>query len=273
MSRSSRKPSSRSHPFRITGLIVFLLLVAAVTSAGCIRLIQQSSGTGDPADTDVLQKSGLPQAAVTQPGPGVQAAPVQDPALSDKGIMVASVSEAAPILIPELYPSLHATRLNQTGNPPSRVPAPFFKKTYPMRGNATGLIVMAPQGPLVIMFDVRPVADCIEDPKSCRGDTIKPVNRPYFTLTVRDHETNGIVAEDGYGREFSSEKSNRTLKVYRDGRFHLTLTGNFLDVTLAVAAGGAQNRTAASVPASVTPGTNQTSPDMLEHLRQIGAVL
>ncbi|GAB6285800.1 MAG: hypothetical protein STSR0009_20010 [Methanoregula sp.] len=177
------------------------------------------------------------------------------------------VTEALPELTPDPYPLQHATRITTTAEPDRYVRTAEFRKTYILRGNSTGLIVNATvlKGPLWISFDVRPLYDCLDNPESCRGNVKKTVSRPYFTLTVRDNRTRTIVAEDGYGREYSSQKDNRIIRIYREGWYHLTLTGNSVDVTLAIATGAAP-------PTGPAP-TKTLSPEYLRYLRQSGGTV
>jgi hypothetical protein len=143
-----------------------------------------------------------------------------------------------------------------------------FTRTYVLRGNATGLVINATtmKGPLWIHFDVKPLYDCLEKPESCRGEPGQSISRPYFTLTVRDNQTREIVAEDGYGGVFSSQKENRTIKIYKEGQYHLTLTGNSINVTLSVATGAAPsiNDTQSAGPAA----TAALSQEYQRYLRQ-----
>jgi hypothetical protein len=99
------------------------------------------------------------------------------------------------------------------------------------------------------------------------------VNRPYFTITVRDNQTREIVAEDGYAREYSSQKNNRTIKIFGEGQYHLTLTGNFLDVILSIITGSSpsapdtQSLSASPAPAHALP------PEYLRYLRESGGAV
>jgi len=176
------------------------------------------------------------------------------PSTSPVSSSPAVVTDALPELTPDPYPVQHATRINTTAEPCRHVRIADFKKTYVLRGNATGLVINATvlKGPLWISFDVEPLYDCLENPESCRGDLAKSVSRPYFTLTVRNNQTREIVAEDGYGREYSMQKTNRTTKIYGEGWYHLTLTGNSVDVILSVSTG--------TVPAISTVQATGTSP-------------
>jgi hypothetical protein len=121
---------------------------------------------------------------------------------------------------------------------------------------------------LWISFDVKPLFDCLDDPESCRGSGTKTINPPYFVLTIRDNQTRVIVAENGYGREYSSQKENRTINIYDEGRYHLTLTGNSVDVTLSVATGTAPLMT--DLQSTGLAPTKTMSPEYLRYLKQTG---
>ena len=140
---------------------------------------------------------------------------------------------------PDPYPVQHGTRINQTAPGPAFYP-PAFTRTYTLRGNAVGLEVDVAEGPLLIYFDIDPMYDCLNDPESCRGTVLVPVNRPYCTITITDNQTHQIVAEDGYAQEYSSQKTNRTIEIFAGGQYRITVTGNSLDITLSVADGSAQ---------------------------------
>ena len=121
-----------------------------------------------------------------------------------------------------------------------------FRQSYALRGNSTGLTVNATalESPLTICFKVKPLYDCIKNPDSCRGKTdtgkstnLQSISLPYFTLTIRNDQTRELITEDGYGGIYSSQITNRTISIYNEGRYHLTLSGNSVDVTLSVGTG------------------------------------
>jgi polyisoprenoid-binding protein YceI len=176
------------------------------------------------------------------------------------------VAESPPILPVDPYPVPVYVRANATPVPAPLVPE--FTRKYSLRGNATGLTVNVTKGPLLVSFDITPLYDCLDKPESCRGSMAKSINRPYFTLTVRNLTTQEIVAEDGYAREYSSEKTNRTVKIFGEGHYHLTLTGNYLDVTLSVTTGDSPR---APVKTAAVGGSRQTPtvpPELLRAIRE-----
>lgn len=254
--------------------LIFLVLISA-GSCGCIKIMQQSVASNDIQNTDVLHTS---PARTIAPVPSINAAQKSlpsNPTLPVTATTPGLVTDAAPVLPPDPYPMLHGMQINETSQTTRHLRYAEFTRTYVLRGNATGLVVNATvlEGPLRIWFDVKPLYDCLEDPESCRGDLAKPVNRPYFTLTVRDNQTRFIVAEDGFGREFSSQKDNRVVKLYGEGQYHLTLTGNSVDVTLSVATGAAPPVSDIQSPPVSPALTKAMSPEYLRYLRESGGVV
>jgi hypothetical protein len=248
-------------------LIAGLIVVLAVMASGCIKLVQQSTGSAGNPVPDVQSQN--PVVTPVPADPAALVLPTGSPVPATMVQPVAShiVADAAPILPPDIYPVQHAVQINESPWSNRHVRSADFSRTYVLRGNATGLVVNATalEGPLWIGFDIEPLYDCLEQPESCRGEAARTISRPYFRLTVRDNETGEIVAEDGYGQEFSSQKTNRTIKIYEEGRYHLTLTGNSVDVSLAVATG-----TAPIVSATQATPANTYSPEYLRYLEEVG---
>jgi hypothetical protein len=264
----------RRKPWCIT-LVLALLIVLLVSSAGCINMIKKFTEGGNavtptdaPPDTE---NSSTSAPAIQQPVPQLT------PMKSDV------VVEVTPYTTPDPYPIIHGVRINATPQYAFLYRQPEFTKTYTLSGNAVGLLVNVVQGPLFIKYTVTPKYDCLKDPESCRGTVLVPVNNPYMTITIRDNQTREIVAEDGYGREFSSDTGNyhftttvesaesteagtyesepgpRYIPVYREGQFQITIQGSYLDVTVSVITGAspdlltAQEKSASTTP---TPDSN-----------------
>lgn len=244
--------------------MIVMILIASVLSGGCVNKILRNSADNATADSLMSGNSTTMNATPDPAGPASgsrQEKPVAilTPAKSD------IVTEVTPFLTPDPYPILHGTRINETPLL-NRLDRPAeFEKTYAMGGNATGLLVNVVEGPLYIVYEVSPRYDCLKNPDSCRGTTTAPVNRPYLTITVRDNATQEIVAEDGYGRVYSSDighyeititDSNadgssttttgtpgpRYIAIYKEGVYQITMEGNFLDVTIRILTGASPSR-------------------------------
>jgi len=184
-------------------IVLAVLIGISLISAGCIKNAQQLVDRGGTAEATVPEVSGtgIPD-EVTPPTPTTVPVPVLTPAKSN------IVTEVSPVLTPNPYAIQHAARVNQTPRYNFLYRQPEFTKTYSLTGNAYGLLVNVVQGPLYIKYTVNPKYDCLSNPDSCRGTVLVPVNRPYLTITVRDNQTGQIVAQDGYGREYSSDTGN-----------------------------------------------------------------
>lgn len=273
-------------PSHFPALGILALLILVVISTGCIKMLPI---TTDPVPTPDI----IPAASgneVTGIIPETQPVSVQAVATVAEltPLKSAAVEEVAPILTPDPYPIIHGSQLNQTLKEDPVYSGPYeFEKTYVFRGNATGLRVNVAEGPLYLIYIVKPQNDCLLSPETCRGDKAKSVNRPYLTITVRDNQTHDVIAEDGYGREYSSDTGNyefileskntmdgllssggaietntvspgpRVLKVFREGIFDITFEGNFLDVDLKVKTGA----TASGASVSPTPEPGSEIPE------------
>ena len=212
-----------------TGIILFLLVLICILTGtcGCVRLMQQSgdSGKNVSVQPEVTMIPGTSAATVTaRPG---------STTTTGSGLQVYS---AVPDVTPDPYPVQHGTRVNSTVLT-SRYVTSTFTRTYTLGGAPVGLGVNVTKGPFLIYFTINPKYDCLNDPDSCRGTMLVPVNRPYCTITVTDNQTRRVVAQDGYAREFSSNKTDRSITIYGAGQYLITIEGNYLDITLSLASG------------------------------------
>jgi hypothetical protein len=239
---------------------IVILLIAAIVSGGCINKFTQ---TAEPEQTPGIA---LPDTSMAENAPALPArtSPVsQIPVVEMTPVKSEAVKEVAPILTPDPYPVLHANQINST-LPYNRLDRSIeFEKKYHLTGGAEGLLVNVAEGPLYIVYVVSPQNDCLND--ACRGDLTKPVQRPYLRITVRDNQTHEIVAEDGYGYEYSSDTGKqkitedithadgsvttytgptipRYIPVYKEGTFHITIEGAFLDAEVKILTGAMPSR-------------------------------
>lgn len=247
-------------------LLVFMVFLV-VTTSGCIKLLQQSAGGEKGTGADVSHLNVSDNGTRTASPTRAKSIPPTQPVPVITATPSSLVMDAAPILTPDPYPLLHATRINQTNESNELSPPAEFTRTYTLRGEAVGLLVNVTQAPLLISFDVNPMYDCLDNPDSCRGDLRNPMVQPYFTLTIRDNQTLEIVAEDGYGRVYSSQKTDREIKIFSTGQYHLTFTGNYLDVTLSITTGAAHDRNTTS-SASITSVHPMTSQERMIAIRR-----
>jgi hypothetical protein len=262
-------PMRQNTPKRIFPVLVtavLILIIVTTCTSGCIRMFQQGTDTASSGDATSLNTAEMNSTSVA---PRNTSAPPAPPVAAMTPAKSSVVTEVAPIRTVDPYPIIHGTRINETAPENPLYRTPDFEKRYHLAGNATGLLVNAPDGPLYIVFEVIPLNDCLINPTNCRGDLLTPINRPYMTITVRDNQTGEIVAQDGFGQIYSSdtgrykfsytsqnkdsllssgysqesetstssEPGPRYIPIYKEGTFHITIEGNFLDVNVWILTG------------------------------------
>jgi hypothetical protein len=231
--RLQREENMRGTIPQLYSILICLFLIVTASSCGCIKVVERSV-TSQTAAGDATPIATIDRTAPDMTGEGGRPPVVTATPLPTAPPVVVA---ADPILIDDPYKTLHATRIPETDDNRSVIRTPVYEKSYILRGEAYGLVVNATKGPLIVTYDVTPVYDCLEKPDTCRGTIQTPVNRPYCTITVRDNESHAILAQDGYAREYSSQKSGRRIMIFRDGQFHITVEGNYLTVRISIVTG------------------------------------
>nr|WP_320160194.1 hypothetical protein [uncultured Methanoregula sp.] len=229
-----------------TGIIVLLLIF--VFSAGCIKYLPTSNG-GDKGTTIV--SSELPRNNVLSP-PGnasFNQSPVVTPAavvtIHSPGFHVNEV-DPMPYVTQDPYKIPYRDLGNWSAGETARGQrTPQFSKKIILRSNSTAFQVNVTKGPLVI--------DLTCTPKFSTPDqtAINGQNSFVFSnaeVTVIDEISKAALAKDGYGGVYSSDL-HKKITIYREGSFIVTLTGNFIDIDMAIITGSAPEQ----VPA--TPGS------------------
>jgi hypothetical protein len=271
-------PGKKDRTRSIMIVLVFLLCLSVI-STGCIKNFPHLTGESSPTANTGSDAVGTETPTAVPSTPTPVPVPEITPAKSE------IVSEVTPFTTPDPYPIIHGTRINSTPQYAFQYRLPEFTKTYTLTGNAYGLLVNVVQGPLFIRYTIEPKYDCLKDPDTCRGTVLVPVNRPYMTITVRDNQTQQIVAQDGYGREYSSDIGHyhfygtvtsddssetqpydsypgpRYIPVYKEGQFQITIEGNYLDTTVAVITGTSPNPLDAMEKNTAKPATTTRDDD------------
>ena len=270
--------TSRQGSITVLCAVVLILLAVMTVSGGCVKMLQKSTEPDQSNDVSPMSSTGTEVTAappVATPGSGQQI-----PVVKMTPVKSEVVTEVAPVLTPDPYPILHGIRINDTPQYNRLDHGVEFEKTYHLSGYATGLLVNVVEGPLYIVYEVTPKNDCMASAGSCRGTLMTTVNRPYMTITVRDNQTHEIVAEDGYGREYSWDTGNyefsitseddagstttstttpgpRYIAIYREGVYHITIEGIFLDATVKILTGALPSKldikTSSPVPEETPP--------------------
>ena len=173
----------RTVTLRCIPITLVILTMCLVSSAGCIKVVQNAIGgemTAGNTSSPAVSYPGLPK-STSDSHPAAAPTPEQSTV----------ITEVSPVLTPNPYVIQHGVRINATPQYSFLYRQPEFTKTYTLsgNGNAVGLQVNVVKGPLFIKFTVDPKYDCLQDPKSCRGTVNVPVNRPWMTITVRNNQT------------------------------------------------------------------------------------
>jgi hypothetical protein len=99
---------------------------------------------------------------------------------------------------------------------------PIFQTSFSPGYSSEGIRVDVKKGPLLVNYQVSPRN---YDPRIS-----------FFVITIRDLESNRIVAQDGYGEPFTSTPEKQII-IYGEGPYHVNLYGNQVDVNVGIYTG------------------------------------
>lgn len=214
--------------------IVFLLIVF-VSVTGCIKYLPiGTAGTNDthavsqdPATTNTASPSGNVPSVNSTAVPSFIATTPPD------NLDVADV-DPYPYITPDPYRLPYRDHGNWTTGEVNRVPKiPQFTKEIILRSNSTAFRVNVTKGPLVVNLTFSPQ---FIDPDHTSLDGTNSFVSSNAEVTVYDAITHITVGKEGYNGIYSSD-ADKKITIYRDGSFIITLTGNFIDVKLAISTG------------------------------------
>jgi hypothetical protein len=170
---------------------------------GCIEIGDEEQGVQVPGTPSPASPAGdlyLPSPVTTQV-PASTETPVGSAIPADPVPAVSGIIPSDRAYVPETSPLLR----------PNEMPtATFFSASYSQVYTNEGLMVSVERAPFVIEFWTRPYT-----------------NNPHFSfvgITVRDPQTGEVIAEDGFGRKYSSEPYKRMI-ILGSGQFHVTIHG------------------------------------------------
>jgi len=193
------------------------------------------TSTLSPSGNDSLSKSPAisPPVVVTTP-PGYIEVDEVDP---------------EPYVTPDPYKLPYRDHGNWTTGEPDRIPRiPQFTKSYFLRSNSTAVRVNVTKGPLVIDLTFRPqwtdpdhtgIGSTVDEEGNVTpGTSVNSFVYSTAVVTVYSEGSRAIVEQDGYGKEFSVD-TEKKITLYHEGSYVITLTGNFIDVNMAIITGSA----------------------------------
>ncbi|NMB78858.1 MAG: hypothetical protein GYA23_07155 [Methanomicrobiales archaeon] len=237
----------------ITGLVLLLLLLS-LASAGCVRSAQKMLDGDEPAA--IYSSTG----DLSDPKTSFAGAPVSPSQLSPAGTnphtadsgLAAEVVSAYPYVTPDPYRLPYRDHGNWSTTEPVRVPkTPQFTRSFKLRSNSTAVKINVTQAPLIIGLAFTPQWT---DPDHTATDGVNSFVYSKAVVSVYHDGSGAAIARDGFGNGYSSDLE-KTIRIYREGTYVITLTGDFIDVTMSVTTG-----TAAS-PSGASSGEAPGNPD------------
>jgi hypothetical protein len=217
-------------------LIIGVVAVFALNSGGVLDLpIGSFGGSVDDNSEDPVSVASSGNAATqvnSKPNSGLNAGissgttgqqSSQSGTAADTRTANSTVAAATPILPEDPYASdLHAQ--DQPEEEPEQELIEIFSDSFFLEyDHAVAYTVDVAKGPLEIRYRTHAYKETSYD--------------SWVEITVRDADSNEIVAQDGFRRVFSSE-TEQQMTVRDEGRFHITIQGRWVDVDVAFLTGG-----------------------------------
>ena len=237
--------------------VLFLVLIF-ILSAGCIKYLPHNS-SGDttlqtlPGDTPVP----TPEPTVINTPLPSDSLPSQQPPANVTSLVPATTLETIsvkevnpdPYITPDPYRLAYRNLSNRYTDsnlvPNDLAPRiPQFTRNIVLRSNSTAFQVNVTKGPLIIDMKYSPLF-ANPDKTSLEGTNSFVYSNAEVTVF-----SNGLpVARDGYNGVYSIE-TEKKITIYSTGSYVITITGNFIDVTMAIITGSAPE------PATPVPTVN-----------------
>ena len=251
---------------------IIFLLVISVSSAGCIKYIQNKSSNENGTQT----VSGVPKTQLP-PGDilGGNLTNMSGSVTPQPGSIEVDEVDPGPYVTPDLYRLPYRDLGNMTSGGPFRVTRiPQSAKHIVLRSNSTAFSLVAVQAPIVIDFIFSPNFDNPDQTgdtsrsyppkgKNAGGEVDWANTRilsgsyafvyPNAEISVIDALTNETVAKEGYAGIYSSEKMKR-VTLYRDGSYIVTLAGDYVTADMRISTGSAPVKTTPVPPSPTMSG-------------------
>lgn len=220
---------------RLPALGMILVLLMVVLSSGCINSVQAMLG-GSGTNGKLLDEDEYPPGMSLVPGPdsSAGAAAVLTPAPSPAQTLAVEVVSPDPYVTTDPYRLPYRDHGNWSTVDAVRVEKiPQYSKSFVLRSNATAVRVNAPEAPVVIDLTFNPKWDNPDQTKETSGSFV----HSKALVTVHPDNSSAVLEQDGYGCGYSTE-TKKKITLYREGTVVITLSGDFIDVTMKVTSGG-----------------------------------
>lgn len=235
---------------------IFFLLLLVILSAGCIRHLPIGNAGANETQQDSLNSAAI--TATTLPGNVSSGNSTAFPSAVTTPPETLEVAEVNPLpyITPDPYRLPYRDHGNWTTVDDNRVPRiPEYTKHIILRSNSTAFSVNVTKGPLVVDLTFSPQ---FSDPDQTKqggdgsDDSENGVSTNSFIfsnaeVTVVDSLANVTVEKEGYNGVYSIE-NHKKITVYNNGSYVIALTGNFIDVNMAIITGSAREITPAPTP-------------------------
>ena len=255
------------------GIVFFVVLFMG--SAGCVKQVQTAisgdsipeaaSPVSVPSET-IAPPGGISENTMPAPAP-VTVTPTPLPRFRVDDV------DPYPYITPDPYRLPYRDFSNLTGNvSENKGRTPQFSRTVVLRSNATAFQVNVTRGPFVIDLTFKPLFE-IPDQTGDTGSSYPSKDKEDSeetsdsggssgglsgsksfvysnaeVLFINTH-TNETVAAEGYGGIYSSG-TEKTVRIYKEGPYIIVLTGNFIDVNIAITTSSLE------LPATPAPYSN-----------------
>lgn len=251
----------------LTGCILLILMFVLTT--GCINSAQKVFGGESRGEISAIvtssnpDLSGLDSGTTESPNTLLHlATPAPAPSLA-----VDEVSPA-PYLTPDPYRLPYRDHGTwSTAEPVRAVKYPQFIKTYILRSNSTAVRVNVTQAPLVINLTYSPqwdnpdhtsVSSSVNEDGSVRpGVSVNSFVYPTAVVSVYNEGSRSVIEQDGYGKGYSTDLAKK-ITIYREGTYIITLSGDFINVNMAITTGaGAEKPPVNQRPSGTAPSADE----------------
>ncbi|MDP3564310.1 MAG: hypothetical protein Q8R70_07440 [Methanoregula sp.] len=230
---------------------IFLLVILLISTAGCVNKILPKEGGVQEMSGALIGLNPLNTSAPSLNPSSHGSLPVATPVGVPAPILTVSVNEVSPepYITTDPYRLPYRDHGNWSTGEPIRVPKiPQFTKSYVLRSNSTAVRVNVTQAPLVIDLTFNPQW---ENPDHSRISGSSSFVYSTALVTVHPEGSQAIVEQNGYGKEYSTDKEKK-ITLYRVGTYIITLSGDFINVNLAITTGSAEEKRSVSHSGSAT---------------------
>lgn len=251
--------------FVTCGLLLLILL--AVASSGCIKTTQSLLNSGNTDIEDETIGGYDPAFSDNTRIPDVQVTPDASQTITPTGTFVVDEVSAYPYMTPDPYRLPYREMPNFSAQKPLRVTKiPQYEKSFVLRSNSTAVRFNATDVPIVIDMTFKPLWDNPDHTGGTRGEsddegvqsTGVSVNSfvfPSAVISVYPEGSTAAVAREGFGKEYSAD-SEKSMTLYREGSYVITLYGEFIDIELDITMGEGKDK-----PVAASQTSSLQSPD------------